>query len=126
MKPEAVMTESRSATLGQVLRKARADLSMSQRDVEDATNRQISNAYLSQLESGKIVKPSPHVLHSLATVLQISYESLMERAGYIAPASEQPKSRSRMHSASFSVDNLTADEESALLDYLSFLRSKKS
>ena len=42
--------------LGPFLRKARQDVQMSLRDVEEATGKEVSNAYLSQLESGKITK----------------------------------------------------------------------
>ena len=44
---------------------------MKLRDVEKASDKEISNAYLSQLETGKIEKPSPHVLHALAEVYRV-------------------------------------------------------
>jgi transcriptional regulator with XRE-family HTH domain len=116
---------SRPTNLGQIVRKARTDLQMSQRDVEEATGKEISNAYLSQLESGKITKPSPHILYALSTALAVPYETLMERAGYIVPSAQRPADAKHGRAATFAVDNLTADEESALLDYLAYLRSKK-
>jgi len=45
---------------------------MSLRQVEEATEKEVSNAYLSQLETGKIVKPSPNILHALARVYSTS------------------------------------------------------
>jgi len=48
--------------------------------VEEATNKEVSNAYLSQLENDKITKPSPNILHALASVYKTSYEDLMARA----------------------------------------------
>jgi transcriptional regulator with XRE-family HTH domain len=48
------------------------------------TGKAVSNAYLSQLEHGKIKRPSPNVLHSLAEVYAVPYEALMEKAGYPA------------------------------------------
>jgi transcriptional regulator with XRE-family HTH domain len=39
---------------------------MTQRQVEEATEKQVSNAYLSQPETGKIQQPSPNILHALA------------------------------------------------------------
>ncbi len=116
---------SRPTNLGQIIKKARTDLKLSQREVEDATGKEVSNAYLSQLESGKITKPSPHVLYALSTALAVPYETLMERAGYIVPSTERPESAKHGRAATFAVDNLTAEEESALLDYLAYLRSKK-
>ena len=116
---------NRPTNLGQVIKKARTDLKLSQREVEDATGKEVSNAYLSQLESGKITKPSPHILYALSTALAVAYETLMERAGYIVPTTERQESAKHGRAATFAVDNLSAEEESALLDYLAYLRSKK-
>jgi HTH-type transcriptional regulator, competence development regulator len=120
-----IVQTSRPTNLGQVIKKARTDLKLSQREVEDATGKEVSNAYLSQLESGKITKPSPHILYALSTALAVPYETLMERAGYIVPTTERQESGQHGRAATFAVDNLTAEEESALLDYLAYLRSKK-
>lgn len=117
--------QAQAGSLGAYIRKARQDVSMSLRDVEEATNKEVSNGYLSQLESGKINKPSPHVLHTLSTVLSVDYETLMQRAGYILPKAPHLKGAKHTQSASFAIDNLTADEEVQLLEYLTFLRSKK-
>jgi len=114
-----------SNTLGAFIRKARQDVSMSLRDVEEATNKEVSNGYLSQLESGKIAKPSPHVLHALSQALSVDYEVLMQRAGYILPTAQRTKGGKHGRAATFAIDNLTADEESQLLEYLTFLRTKK-
>lgn len=115
----------RPTNLGQIIRKARTDLQMSQRDVEEATGKEISNAYLSQLESGKITKPSPHILYALSSALAVPYETLMERAGYIVPSAQRPDNLKHGRAATFAVDNLTAEEETALLEYLEYLRFKK-
>jgi transcriptional regulator with XRE-family HTH domain len=99
---------------------------MSLRHVEESTDKEVSNAYLSQLETGKISKPSPHVLHTLATVYGASYENLMERAGYIAPsgAARSPGAK-HGRAATFSIENLTAEEEAELLKYLAWVRSQR-
>ena len=120
-----IVQTSRPTNLGQFIKKARNDLKLSQREVEEATGKEVSNAYLSQLESGKITKPSPHILYALSTALAVPYETLMERAGYIVPTTERQESAKHGRAATFAVDNLTAEEESALLDYLAYLRSKK-
>jgi len=112
-------------TLGAFIRKARQDVSMSLRDVEEATNKEVSNGYLSQLESGKITKPSPHVLHALSSVLSVEYETLMQRAGYILPNAPRAQGSKHGRAATFAIDNLTAEEESELLQYLTFLRTRK-
>jgi transcriptional regulator with XRE-family HTH domain len=112
-------------TLGAFIKKARQDVSMSLRDVEEATNKEVSNGYLSQLESGKIAKPSPHILYALSTALSVNYEALMQRAGYILPNSWRGDGVKHGRAATFAIDNLTAEEENELLQYLTYLRGKK-
>jgi transcriptional regulator with XRE-family HTH domain len=82
--------------LGALLADLRTAKGFSLREVEEATGKAVSNAYLSQLENGKIKKPSPNVLHSLAEVYAVPYETLI------------------------------AEEEEELLKYLAFLRSRNS
>jgi transcriptional regulator with XRE-family HTH domain len=113
----------RASELGVVLADLRKAKGLSLREVEEATGRAVSNAYLSQLENGKIQKPSPHVLHGLADVYAVPYETLMEKAGYLLP-SDGKGSRRRRRLAAFAIDDLTAEEEEELLKYLAFLRSR--
>ena len=108
--------------LGVVLTDLRRAKGLSLREVEEATGKAVSNAYLSQLENGKIKKPSPNVLHSLAEVYVVPYEALMERAGYLLPSEDGGRRRKRL--AAFAIDDLTAEEEEELLKYLAFLRSR--
>jgi len=122
---DPVPSTTAAPSLGGFLKKARQDMKMSLRDVEEATGKEVSNAYLSQLESGKITKPSPHILYSLSTALGVAYDSLMERAGYIVPAAARPRGAKHGRAATFAIDNLTAEEEGELLDYLSYIRSKR-
>ena len=111
--------------LGAVLSDLRNAKGFSLREVEQATGKAVSNAYLSQLENGKIKKPSPNVLHSLAEVYVVPYETLMEKAGYLLPPEGRNSGR-RRRLAAFAIDDLTAEEEEELLKYLAFLRSRKS
>ena len=110
------------AELGSLLAHLRVAKGFSLREVEEATDKAVSNAYLSQLENGKIQKPSPHVLHSLAAVYAVPYETLMEKAGYLLPSEDGGGSRRRL--AAFAIDDLTAEEEEELLKYLAFLRTR--
>ena len=112
-------------TLGAYLRNLRLARRLTLRDVEEASG--VSNPYLSQLETDKIAKPSPHVLHKLAPVYGAPYETLMEKAGYLRraePGAAGPPRRAGRLPA-FSKDELTAEEEEALLEYLAFLRSRR-
>src|SRR3990172_8851628 len=108
--------------LGALLADLRTAKGLSLREVEEATGKAVSNAYLSQLENGRIKKPSPNVLHSLAEVYVVPYESLMEKAGYLVPSEDGGGRRKRL--AAFAIDDLTAEEEEELLKYLAFLRSR--
>ncbi len=112
--------------LGEYLANIRTTKQLSLREVEEAANGIVSNAYLSQLEHGRISKPSPNILHCLAQVYGVSYETLMEKAGYIAAAaSDSTGARRHGRVPTFAKENLTTEEEEALLEYLAFLRSKK-
>jgi HTH-type transcriptional regulator, competence development regulator len=110
--------------LGAVLADLRRAKGLSLREVEEATGKAVSNAYLSQLENGRIRKPSPNVLHSLSGVYAVPYEALMEKAGYLLPSQEAGGRRRRL--AAFAIDDLTAEEEEELLKYLAFLRTRRS
>jgi transcriptional regulator with XRE-family HTH domain len=125
MTDEKPTETSAGSNLGPFIRKARQDVQMTLRDVEQATGKEVSNAYLSQLEGGKITKPSPHILYALSTALGVAYETLMERAGYIVPTATRPEGEKHGRAATFAIDHLTSEEESELLDYLAYIRSKR-
>lgn len=116
--------EGQPNELGTLLADLRKAKGLSLREVEEATGQAVSNPYLSQLENGKIKKPSPNVLHSLAEVYVVPYESLMEKAGYLLPSEDGGRRRRRL--AAFAIDDLTAEEEEELLKYLAFLRSRSA
>ncbi|MPS86790.1 helix-turn-helix transcriptional regulator [Enterobacter sp.] len=112
-------------TLGLYLKNLRGSTTMSLRDVEEATEKEVSNAYLSQLENGKIAKPSPNVLHHLSRVYNVQYSVLMEKAGYISPNSSRDDKEKHGRAATFAIDNLSNDEEKELLKYLNYYRMQK-
>jgi transcriptional regulator with XRE-family HTH domain len=117
------MSES-EVTLGEELRRVRELHKLTLRAVEGLTG--ISNAYLSQLETGKIEKPSPNYLYKLAEVYTIPYDLLMERAGYIVrQPQDESKKRSIAGAALSTLDNLTSEEAEKLAEYLAFLRSQR-
>jgi transcriptional regulator with XRE-family HTH domain len=113
-------------TLGKHLARLRIAAGLSLRQVEEATDREVSNAYLSQLENDKINKPSPNILHALARVYKTSYEDLMERAGYFPSESGASSARRQARAATFAIKDLTPEEEKALIEYLAFIRQQKS
>ena len=111
------------SALGQHLAAIRSDRKMSLRQVEELTNKAVSNAYLSQIENGKIQQPSPNILHELARVYKTSYEQLMEIGGYIV--SKHAPNSAHGRAATFAALNLTEAEETELLEYIKFKRSLK-
>jgi transcriptional regulator with XRE-family HTH domain len=109
---------------GAFIKSLRQEKGLTLREAEAITG--ISNAYLSQLESGKIKQPSPSNLFKLAELYGVSYENLMEKVGYPAPkaASEVQKKESAV--VLNRLGRLTEEEETELADYLAFIRNRKS
>ena len=121
---KSVRAES-GVTLGQYLASIREDRGLSQREVERATDKLVSNAYLSQIENDQIKRPNPNILHALAQVYAVSYENLMERAGFVVPTRSRSGAEQRHgRVATFAEHNLTTEEEAELVKYLGYLRSR--
>ena len=125
MPDDAAERRSSGVTLGQYLASIRTDRKMTLRGVEEATNKEVSNAYLSQIENDKIKQPSPNVLHALAELYGVPYDRLMELAGYITSATVRTQGARHGRAATFAEHNLTSEEESELLEYLQMIRRRK-
>jgi transcriptional regulator with XRE-family HTH domain len=106
--------------LGTYLRTAREREGYSLRDVERKVG--IANAYLSQIESGKIRRPSPLVLHKLSRLFGVSYTTLMRLAGYPAPEEKQDDTTLALARR---FGPVTENEAEAVMEYLQFLRSRR-
>lgn len=109
-------------SLGEYLRMLRTGAGHSIRGVERQTS--ISNAYLSQLETGKIDKPSPNFLHELAELYGTSYGVLMEKAGY-AMENKSPERKAKTGIAYSTLEGLTKNEEVQVTDFIAYLKSKR-
>jgi transcriptional regulator with XRE-family HTH domain len=110
-------------TFGYELKDLRVKVNLSQRDVEGASG--ISSAYLSQLENNKVKKPSPFILHKLATLYGVDYELIMRYAGYIRSKTE-PNAPKTLVGAALLVDGeLSPEEERDLASYLQHLRARR-
>lgn len=68
-------------SLGKYLKTKRKEKKLSMNKLGELTG--ITAMYISQLESGKRVKPSIEVLEKLSESLEVPYEDLMNAAGYI-------------------------------------------
>lgn len=106
--------------LGRLLADARKRKGLTLRAVQKAVG--ISNAYLSQLETGKVQAPSPIVLHKLSELYEVPYATVMQEAGY--PLPETVKETDSATRLAARVGPTTREEEDALVDYLMFLRSR--
>lgn len=111
---------------GRQLRTLRQAQKLTLKDVEAMTG--VHNAYLSQVETGKITRPSPEKLHALAGVLGVPFEDLMVSAGHLplkpGPLEPAPGTPRTLFGAVLAAQNLTDTEERELLNYLQFLRSR--
>jgi HTH-type transcriptional regulator, competence development regulator len=66
---------------GEYLKKIREDNKLSIRQL--AMYSKVSASYLSQIETGERNVPKPEILLKLSKPLKVSYEELMEKAGYL-------------------------------------------
>lgn len=105
------MTERR---LPDVLREARRRSGMSLRDVERATG--IRNAHLSQIETGKIVRPEVALLWDLASLYALDFEALMRLAGHELAAGNN------LTIAFRAMNDLSAEEQLQALRYMAKLK----
>jgi transcriptional regulator with XRE-family HTH domain len=111
----------RRQSLSNFLRTARERKGLTLRAVEQATG--VSNAYLSQLESGKIKQPSPVVLHKLSQLYGVSYADAMRFAGYPVPGVNKREQHAAKTSGPFA--DLTEEEEAELTEYLAFICTRR-
>lgn len=112
-------------SLAEVLKTIRGLRGISLRKVEEETG--ISNAYLFQLESGKALNPSPHILHKLADFYEVPYEELMKVAGYMNNRSTAPRKSAKVSAlqAALMSAELNEEEENKIAEYIKFLRSQR-
>ena len=105
-----------SSSLADIVKSLRSSRGVSLRKVERETG--VSNAYLSQIESGTARRPSPDKLYALAEYFEVPYGDLMRAAGHVTPAEEGERTRGRLELALMSMD-LSPDEEEQVLRYVS-------
>jgi transcriptional regulator with XRE-family HTH domain len=113
------------SNFGEYIKLLRESKNLTLREVERQTD--VSNAYLSQLESNKVKQPSPVTLYKLAELYGVKYEDLMEKVGYPIPSSTSGDAGIKKNSIQISerFGKITRDEEVELLGYLKFIRNRK-
>lgn len=77
------MKNQQVSPLAQLLRRLRREQGLSLRQVQEQTDKAVSNVYLSQLETGKRGDPNPRVLVALARIYGVPSRLLFEKAGYV-------------------------------------------
>jgi transcriptional regulator with XRE-family HTH domain len=111
--------DKRLADVGELIKSQRELARMSVRHLAELAG--VSNPYLSQIERG-LRNPSADILQQIAKALQISAESLYERAGFLQPTD---KPRIGVREAIAADQQLTPEQQQALLNvYDSFVATK--
>jgi transcriptional regulator with XRE-family HTH domain len=116
----AVRKVKLSQRLGEVVRKGRQEIGLSQPGLARKTG--LSRSYISYLESGKYEEIGIAKLALIAEALEVSADQLLADAGYIkGPKSTLPGAR-RFLATKFGLDQ---SEVTSALQYLAFLQSQK-
>lgn len=111
--------DKRLTDVGELIKTQREVARMSVRHLAELAG--VSNPYLSQIERG-LRKPSADILQQIAKALQISAESLYERAGFLSP---EDRPRVGVREAIAADPHLNAEQRQALLNvYESFVATK--
>lgn len=107
-------------SLGNTLKETRKSISLTLRQVEEASG--ISNAYLSQLENDKIKKPSANILYKLANLYKIDLNVLLGAAGIIKKSenAENADNNAWANRIAFYADNLDEEQKKEILDFIKF------
>lgn len=106
--------------LGELLKQRRELMGLTLRQVEGVVGQ--SNSYLSQLENGKIKKPSANVLYKLSSLYRVSIDEFLIAAGIIT---KDQKIEYSTGGHSLNGVELSEEEVKQLLSYLRFLRQEK-
>jgi len=116
------MREDLQSPLAARLRELRQSAGLSLRQVERATG--VSNSYLSQLETGSISRPSPHILQKVASCYGGIYEELMQLTGYVLPSPPRQVAFSGLRSLAGSAD-LTDEEAARVEEFIRLLKDTR-
>lgn len=111
-------------SLGQYLKKIRKEKRLTLRTVEHETG--VSNSYLSQVENGKIKKPSPTVLLKLSNFYNVTFKHIMDLAGHPLPSTYEtslPRTQEFRRKSGF--EDLTNEEKESVQEYIDFIRSRR-
>lgn len=86
----------------------------------------ISRGYLSNLEAGKYIHPSPFKLKGLALAYNVPYELLLNKAGYWDKTSKKVKEDAAFTLMLKEVQDMTVKERQTVLDYIEYVKSRRN
>ena len=116
----AVRALKLSRRLGEVVKKGRQELDLSQPDLAKKTG--LSRSYISYLESGKYEEIGIAKLALLAAALEMSADQILADAGYIKRPTPTLPGATRYLATKFGLDQ---SQVASALQYLAFLQSQK-
>jgi transcriptional regulator with XRE-family HTH domain len=116
--------------LGPFLHRLRQQRGWSLREVEAKTGGKVNNAYLSQIESGKILRPALETLVQLSVAFDVDVWTLVTESGLIPKgAHDKPKSARQPHPLEMiprrKVQDLTFDELELVSEFIDFVRWRR-
>lgn len=120
----------RPERLGAFLRRLRQQRGWSLREVEAKTSGKVHNAYLSQIESGKILRPSLETLVQLSLAFEIDFWTLATESGLLPKdAPENPRVSLQPHPLEMiprrKVEDLTFDELEQISEFIDFIKWRR-
>jgi HTH-type transcriptional regulator, competence development regulator len=116
--------------LGAFLRRLRLQRGWSLRDVEAKTGGKVHNAYLSQIESGKILRPSLETLVQLSLAFDLDFWTLVTESGLMPKdAPQNPRASRQPHPLEMiprkKVEDLTFDELELISEFIDFVNWRR-
>ena len=124
MASRAHTPETEAQAFGRYLRLLRQTSGFTLRDVEAATEKGVTNGYLSQIENGDVTQPSPRVLHHLANVYGVEYADLMTRAGHHVPVAAGGHGDALNGFPLRAIRDLSSEEQQEVLRYINFMKER--
>ena len=107
------------ATLATYIKEKRANRGFSLRKLADLSD--VSHTEIKRIEDGLRKQPSPAVLRTIAVALGVSYEEIMEVAGYVLPVRAKSTQTSRIKGS----EDLSSVEIAKVEEYIAFLKSQR-
>lgn len=121
-----------SNSLGEYIRELRGKESL--RSVSNRINGKLSHSYISDLEKGisrrgTPINPTPEALKILSEAYNVSYDYLMELAGYIISEDKKVNSEKQIKIETIAAhidDDVTDEQMDDILNYIEFIKQKHS